>query len=307
MNILIFYLAMIIFCALPLASLEPTITYPVKSYYSTETLNWAGYAVTSPQENVTSVVGSWQVPLVNSTATPNAYSAFWVGIDGYSSNTVEQTGTESDSFNGVPYYAAWYEIFPADSIRIAMSIQPCDFMSAEVRYVGSDSFLLQINDTTTGEAFSITQTLPNASRSSAEWIAEAPVSGGFILPLADFGTIRFSSAYATLNGHTGAISDSAWQYDTTTMVALQYDETTGEIFQGATQAQPSPLSNGGESFSVTWHSPAAPNDSDQTKTSVATKYNQQAISIITSDARQFWYGKDNIARQKVQSAKRVRA
>jgi hypothetical protein len=58
-------------------------------------LNWAGYAIETnlnkPQSGaVTDVKGSWVVPTVDCLATPNAYSSFWIGIDGYSSNTVEQ-------------------------------------------------------------------------------------------------------------------------------------------------------------------------------------------------------------------------
>ena len=41
------------------------------------------------------------------------YSSVWVGIDGYSSNTVEQIGTEQDvSANGKTSYYAWYEMYP---------------------------------------------------------------------------------------------------------------------------------------------------------------------------------------------------
>src|SRR5206468_4173255 len=56
----------------------------------------------------------------------------------------------------------------------------------------------------------------NARRSSAEWIVEAPYSGG-ILPLAHFDTVNLAGCSATLNNHPGAISDSAWQYDSITM------------------------------------------------------------------------------------------
>jgi hypothetical protein len=56
-------------------------------------------AVTGSKASVTDVTGSWTVPAVDCTSpngTPNGYSSFWVGIDGYGSNTVEQIGTDSD-------------------------------------------------------------------------------------------------------------------------------------------------------------------------------------------------------------------
>jgi len=56
---------------------------------SVESANWSGYAVTG--SDFTNATGSWTVSAVNCTKTPDTYSAFWVGIDGYSSDTVEQT------------------------------------------------------------------------------------------------------------------------------------------------------------------------------------------------------------------------
>src|SRR5438552_15303329 len=54
--------------------------------------NWSGFAVTG--SGVTDAKGSWIVPSVTCSSS-TTYSSYWVGIDGYSSNTVEQTGTDS--------------------------------------------------------------------------------------------------------------------------------------------------------------------------------------------------------------------
>lgn len=210
--------------------------------------NWSGYAVetslSSPKSGaVSDVKGQWIVPAVNGAVTPNAYSAFWIGIDGYSSNSVEQIGTSSNVSSGVPSYYAWYEMYPKYPVTLSMTIHVGDLMSAEVQYTGNNKFKFSITDVTTGATYSTTQTLRNAKRSSAEWIAEAPSSRSGVLPLSDFGTAYFSSSQATLNGHTGTISDSSWQYDAITMATSS----------GTTKAQPSPLSNGGASFSITWY------------------------------------------------------
>src|SRR5262245_38418315 len=69
--------------------------------------NWSGYAVTGAPGSVTDVQGSWVVPAVTCSGGPNQYAAIWVGIDGFNSNTVEQTGTDSDCQNGTPTYYAW--------------------------------------------------------------------------------------------------------------------------------------------------------------------------------------------------------
>jgi len=217
-------------------------------------LNWAGYAVetnlNSPQSGaVTDVKGSWKVPAVNCKSAPNAYSSFWIGIDGYSSSTVEQIGTDSDCSSKKPRYYAWFEMYPAYPVNLNMKISPGDVMIAEVQYIGNNQFTLTITDTTTssafptGQTFTITQSLANAQRSSAEWIAEAPSIGASITNLANFGTVYFTSSKATLNGHPGTISDSAWQKDGITMVATN----------GAIKAKPSVLSTYESAFSVSWY------------------------------------------------------
>lgn len=206
--------------------------------------NWSGYAVTG--SSFTSAVGSWVVP----TATCGAgyrYAAFWVGIDGYSSDTVEQTGTDSDCDGGTPNYYAWYEFYPFPSFNIpSLTITPGDRISAQVVYDGSE-FTVTITDVTTGKTFSKSATVSSAKRSSAEWIAEAP-SSGIILPLADYGTVLFgedntsiagtcNATDSTTNGHIGAFST--------------IEEITMEK-KSVKESIPSALSSDGTSFSVTW-------------------------------------------------------
>ncbi|MHB8605393.1 MAG: G1 family glutamic endopeptidase [Thermoplasmatota archaeon] len=210
--------------------------------------NWAGYAIETnlarPASGaVTDVQGNWIVPAVTCAGGgTDAYSAAWLGIDGYASNSVEQTGTESDCLSGgaTPYYAAWYEMYPKPSFRISMAISPGDKMFADVHYNGNGKFHLTLTDTTTGATFSTTQASSKAKRSSAEWIEEAPSSGG-VLPLANFGNDTFSAASATLNGHGGNISDASWQSDAITMVngAGQVKCATGGL-------------SGGTAFTETW-------------------------------------------------------
>ena len=112
----------------------------------------------------------------------------------------------------------------------------------------------------------MTKTLQMSSpdTSSAEWIAEAPSSctqDGSCqpLPLADFGTVTFSNASATANGHTGPISDSEWQAQ-----AVQLSGNGGTDgylptpvdYQSSSSgsAQPSSLTGNGSSFAVSWQS-----------------------------------------------------
>lgn len=219
---------------------------------SVESENWSGYAVTG--SGFTKAIGSWTVPSVNCSQTPNTYAAFWVGIDGYSSNTVEQTGTDSDCNGSTPSYYAWYEFYPAFSVVIpGMTISPGNQMGAEVTYSGTE-FTIVIKNFTTGKSYRKSSTVAGAARSSAEWIAEAPccTGGGGILPLADFGTVDFGPDYTNIKGTdvatdsttSGAISKFGSNVNAITMVSGS----------GTQEAVPSALSSDGTSFTVTWES-----------------------------------------------------
>jgi len=212
-------------------------------------LNWAGYAVatnlSNPQNGaVTDVKGSWTIPsMICPSGTAHSYSATWIGIDGDTDNTVEQTGTEQDCVNGQPQYYAWYEMYPRNSVNNILPVKPGDVMSAEVKYLSGGVFQLTLTDTTSNQFFTSKQKLGSAKRQSAEWIVEAPWAGG-ILPLANFGTQTFSGAQATLNTHTGTISDSVWQNDQIIMTNSA----------GIAKATPSSLDPTGSNFSVVWNS-----------------------------------------------------
>jgi hypothetical protein len=217
-----------------------------------DSTNWSGYAVTG--SSFTSAKGSWTVPSANCTKTPNTYAAFWVGIDGWNSSTVEQTGTDSDCDGKSPSYYAWYEFYPAGSVLISsVAVSPGNHISATVSYSGSE-FTTTITNETTGKSFSKSQKVAGAKRSSAEWIAEAPccTSGGDILPLSDFGTGSFGedytevndTNYATDSSVTGPISDFGSNVEKITMVSSK----------GKDEAVPTALTTDGTSFKVAWKS-----------------------------------------------------
>jgi hypothetical protein len=216
---------------------------------SSNSTNWSGYAVTGSTGSVTSVSGSWIVPTVTGGSKTTAYSSFWVGIDGYSSSTVEQTGTDSDMQRGRAVYYAWYEFYPNPMYKISMTIRPGDVMTASVTYSGG-RFTVSITDKNTGATFSTSATVSAAAESSAEWIAEAPSSSRGVLPLANFGTVKFGqdytaisgTCYATISGTSGTIGSFGSSVQQITMV------TSG----GTVKALPSSLSSDGTSFTVTW-------------------------------------------------------
>ena len=173
-----------------------------------ESTNWSGYAVTGTA--FTNAKASWTVPKVNCTKTPNTYSSFWVGLDGWTSTTVEQTGTDSDCDGKTPSYYSWYEFYPKGSVLISsVAVSPGNHMFAEVSF-SSSRFTVTITNESTGRSFSKSGRVSGAARSSAEWIAEAPccTNAGGILPLADFGTVDFGEDYTGISSTNTAIDSS---------------------------------------------------------------------------------------------------
>ncbi len=153
--------------------------------------NWAGYAATGSASQFTSVSSSWTQP-TGQCDLGNQYAAFWVGLDGYSSSTVEQIGTEVDCVDGAAQYYAWYELYPGTSVNFANPVQPGDHLTGSVSYQGSDQFKLTLADATQNWTQSFTKTLTGAQRSSAEVITEAPADSTGTLPLTNFGSVGFS-------------------------------------------------------------------------------------------------------------------
>lgn len=196
--------------------------------------NWSGYANTGG--TFTDVKGSWTQPAASCSGGQTAYSSFWVGIDGDTTNSVEQTGTDADCSSGSPVYYAWYEMYPKYPVNLSYTVKPGDSITAEVKVSGSGKFTLTISDSTQHWSYSTNQSSRKAKLGSAEWIAEAPSSSSGVLPLANFGSVSFTNCTAN-----GVSISSNPNPDAITMAS-----------GGTTKAVPSGLGGGGTSFSVTW-------------------------------------------------------
>jgi len=246
---------------------------PVKMHgrrpdYQYESENWSGYAVTG--SSFTEVEGSWTVPTANCSVTPGTgsgrraqptYSSFWVGIDGDTDSTVEQTGTDSDCDGTTPAYYAWFEFYPSPAYEIlGLAVSPGNKILAQVSYNGS-AFTVTITNTTTGVSYSTTGNPSNgrrnvaAQRSSAEWIAEAPccTNSGGILPLADFGSVEFGVDYTGV-GSTDDATDSSVSLAPISLFGAGVQQINMESSSGVAEATTSALSSDGTSFTITWNS-----------------------------------------------------
>lgn len=253
---------------------------------SSSSLNWAGYAVTAGAGSVTSVSGSFVVPdppavghhsaslpaipYVNGAmykpgngrggtgggggSSQTSYAAFWAGIDGYNSNTVEQAGVLLTDTNGVASYSVWYEFYPAAPVYATWSPNVGDSIAVYVNYsASSGAYIATVVDLTLHMTYVSPSTAVSGSqRSSAEWIAEAPSSARSILPLADFVSVSFGSDYtgvgqtnyAAVSGISGSIGTLSATFTTYQVNMVKRN--------GALKAQTSALSSGGTSFTVAW-------------------------------------------------------
>lgn len=228
---------------------------------TTTSSNWAGYAVHGRNVSFRSVQAAWTQPKVTCTPGVPTYSSFWIGIGGYSvtSPALEQIGTEVDcTRSGQVSSTAWYELVPAASMPINLTVHPGDAIIASVS-VKKHKVGVALYDATTKQGFSKTLTASIVDVSSADWIVEAPsecIGNGACqtLALADFGSATFSAAAAeTVSGDTGTISDPAWQ---ATKIKLAPQGQRFVLNGGAAAplglATPSPLGPGGSVFNVSY-------------------------------------------------------
>jgi hypothetical protein len=203
--------------------------------------NWSGYADDDSGGNTYSkVTGKWVEPALSCTAT-TALAAFWVGIDGYNSGTVEQDGTLAYCDGGSAFYYTWWEMYPANDIQVVgSSVAAGDSITASVVRTGT-SYALKITDATNpANSFSTTQKCTSCVNSSAEWIAEAPTGSGGIQPLPDFGKWRLTRATVKSGTTSGVIA------------AFPDDEITMINASRLVKARPGPLDAAGNAFTVTW-------------------------------------------------------
>jgi hypothetical protein len=215
----------------------PTSLVSGVGHTSTTSTNWSGYADTAGKYS--SVSSSWVQPK-GTCSSGDQYAAFWVGIDGYLSSTVEQTGSEVDCIGRTAEYSAWYEMYPGPSENYSNTVKAGDHFTATVTWVSGKKFTLYIDDSTEGWSHTTTASLTSTpARSSAEVIAEAPccTSSGGILNLTNFGTMNFTGS--TANGE--AIGTASLD-----PIEINMTDSSGNLRDTCSAL------TSGENFSCTW-------------------------------------------------------
>lgn len=219
-----------------------------------KTQNWAGYVAFSntknPEPEVTSVTGTWKVPLVwvqcgwkfpdHPVKWSFAFSSQWIGIGGHfqGDHTLIQIGTVSNFYFGKDAHYIFYEVIPTSQnskqngavILDNFNVRSEDVIRASIKLVNDkeNEYRLSVRDLTEHEKFSTTIKY-KSSRLSAEWIEERPFGSMFGVmlqtPLPGFNAINFvdlnkeDSNYATIGGISGPISMfhkqmlNIWEYE----------------------------------------------------------------------------------------------
>ncbi|GLY40831.1 hypothetical protein Amsp01_068540 [Amycolatopsis sp. NBRC 101858] len=163
--------------------------------------NWGGYVSFG---SFTTATASWTEPTVTCRSSNDLFAP-WVGIDGDGSSTVEQTGVETDCSSGRPVYSAWYEMYPAAPVYYNVSVGAGDHITATVTRTATNTYRLDLSDTTKGWTKTTTKSL-TSKHASAEAIIESPtdsyptISGGIKFTGVKFnGTNLASTSPSALN------------------------------------------------------------------------------------------------------------
>ncbi len=235
--------------------------------------NWSGYvakalAGQAPLE-FTDATGSWTVKRIFCGGQAGTSAAFWVGIGGArpTSKGLEQIGSSAECGpSGTARYRAWIEVIPAPARYLPLTIRPGDRLTAAVTVSGR-VVTFSLADRTRRKRYSSHLTVGHPlDTTSAEWIAEAPSlclarDVCDVVPLANFGRVRFSGLAMIAGSHPGTLTDPAWLV---TPVLLATGRGAAEAAPAARRpgAAPGTIDPAGRSFTVSYHPrlavPAAP-------------------------------------------------
>jgi len=232
--------------------------------------NWGGYALNASNAGtITEVTGEWHIPeVVCSEQSGVAWQVDWIGIDGWSSNTVEQVGSSEfcSAPGATPSYTLWYEFAPYEPLQNVSTVAAGAAIVGTVSYNPSlcygstcGAYTLQEIDLNDGAADFVYQGVPTTCDSSgcqtgpdqsAECISEAPlVSYGVEFQLAHYTTTTFYYCSATVAGHfagIGSLPASVGKlYEITT-----YGHITDNVIQSTGGLKT--FHDGKSEFVVTW-------------------------------------------------------
>ncbi len=202
--------------------------------------NWSGYVDSSGP--YAGVFGSWTVPSL--TGQQGGVVAEWVGIGGTGRNPdLLQAGVIEQWSGGQPVATAFTESLPA-SAQLGQTVAIGAPVTASVTPSGANEWTLSVRSGSTvlaSQTVTLSQDDAQMAEQSAEWITEAPsTGGGRVEPLASFSPVTFQAATVeTAGGRTEGLAAAGTPAP---FVLASLD---------GLEAQPGAIGSDGESFTVT--------------------------------------------------------
>lgn len=196
------------------------------------------------------VQGDFVQPTIQSDCANNTYESTWVGLGGYNSGKLVQTGTAMNTSGGGRNYYAWYEYLspshPNPEIRFSkVTIRPGDRIHTYCSFQrANNKFNAYVANNTNGTSQSV---IVNISASefydgtTADFINEAPSVGGNTASLTKYGTTNWTNCQVFRTTSTWANLGSL----TTESIIMKSKDGN------RTLATPSGLS--GQTFKSTWN------------------------------------------------------
>jgi len=185
----------------------------------------------------------------------SSFASQWAGLDGYTSDTVEQAGTYAVCSGGTPSYFAFHEMLPDPAVSLG-GVSPGDSITVSVFFNGSQ-WELSLADNTTGAGFSVSQPCPPGStcrNRNAEIISEVPNGGPPNASLADYGNVGFTHiAITDTTGHRFNFFSADWKNDKINEYNLSV--SNGNLMQAPSKLEGTASGSGGgwgnQAFTIT--------------------------------------------------------
>ncbi len=192
-----------------------SITLPIVA--ALESSNWSGYVAqggpyteVSGVFNVASLLASQPTACqsyIAGTTVSQCSTSEWIGIDGYSSNSIIQTGVVLSPIPGSNTYTinAWWETYPNPSVFLSsFTVAPNDVINASIAQVSAGNWSISLDDVTTGQTYSVTVAY-TGQLNSAEWIVEAPQINNYLTTLSPFSQVGFSTNESPSQGSSAFV------------------------------------------------------------------------------------------------------
>lgn len=215
--------------------------------------NWSGYVAKGGTNAFAQVQGDFVQPTIQSGCSSNTYESTWVGLGGYNSQKLVQTGTAMNTVNGGRNYYAWYEYLgPGNSnpeIRFnSITVRAGDRIHCYCSFQRSNGvFNAYIANNTNGTSQSVVLNIPTSTYydgTSAEFINERPMlsngTSSWYASLTKYGTTNWTNCQVYLSASNKWVSLGSQSTDSITMKN-----------NGRALATPSGLS--GQTFKSTWN------------------------------------------------------